>query len=296
MNLIDIFKRFPDQESCIAHLEEQRWGDTPVCPLCGSIKVARKRENQLVGRWNCHDCHSSFNVLSKTIFQKTKVPLQKWFLAFALLSNAKKSVSSHQLARDLELTQPTAWYMAQRIRRAMADDMYTYMLGGTVEADETYVGGRPRKGNNPKSTGKSKRGRGTDKMPVVGAVERGGRVIAEPTVNVDRATINQFITAHVTPSSTLITDQFVSYGDMRLFVKDHLMVDHSVTYVDGEKHTNTIENFWSLLKRAWLGTHHQYSRKWAIAYIVEACFKYNMRKAPDTFERLLGIAIGAERW
>ena len=144
MNLITIFQRYPDQESCIEHLERVRWGDEAHCPHCGSIKVARKADGFRVGRWNCHDCKASFNVLSGTIFEKTKVPLQKWFMAIGLMVNAKKSISSFQLARDLDMNQKSAWYMQQRIRAAMAADQAP-MLQGIVEADETYVGGKPRK-------------------------------------------------------------------------------------------------------------------------------------------------------
>ena len=149
MNLITICTRFPTQHDCLIHLESVRWGDTPRCPHCDSDKVARKADGQRIGRWNCHSCHSSFNVLSKTIMQKTKIPLQKWFLAIGLMVNAKKSVSSYQLSRDLEVNQPSAWYMQQRIRQAMAENQADW-LSGIVEADETYVGGRPRKGNQRK--------------------------------------------------------------------------------------------------------------------------------------------------
>ena len=122
MNIVSVFESFPDQHACIAHLERVRFGDKPYCPLCGGVKVARKVENDVVGRWNCHGCKSSFNVLSGTVMQKTKIPLQKWFLAIAIAVNAKKSLSSHQLARDLELNQKTAWYLMQRVRAAMASE------------------------------------------------------------------------------------------------------------------------------------------------------------------------------
>lgn len=146
MNLITIFHRFPDQEACIEHLERIRFGNEPFCPHCGSLDVARKAERHRIGRWNCHDCKSSFNVLSKTVMQKTKVPLQKWFLAIGLIVNAKKSISSHQLARDLDLNQKTALFMQERIRASMASEDKR-LLHGIVEADETYVGGKPRKSN-----------------------------------------------------------------------------------------------------------------------------------------------------
>ena len=162
MNLFDILTRFPDQQSCIAHLERIRFGDEPYCPLCGGMDVARKKDRNRVGRWNCHDCKSSFNVLSKTIMQQTQVPLQKWFCAIALIVNAKKSLSSCQLARDLDLTQQTAWYMQQRIRAAMASKQLP-LLKGIIEADETYVGGRPRRRRNRKNNDNQKTREGEER-------------------------------------------------------------------------------------------------------------------------------------
>ncbi len=148
MNLLAIFTRFPDQEACIEHLETLRWGDGPHCPHCGSTSVAVKADQYRVGRWNCHGCKSSFNALSGTIFEKTKIPLQKWFMAIGLVVNAKKSLSSCQLARDLDITQQSAWYMLKRIRAEMASKQSEILLQGVVEADETYLGGKPRKRNN----------------------------------------------------------------------------------------------------------------------------------------------------
>ena len=145
---------------------------------CGVVgECARKQERDKVGRWNCHSCKSSFNVLSGTIFQGTHVPLQKWFLVIALIMNAKKSLSSCQLARDLALNQKTAWYMQQRIRSEMANKQGLILLKGIIEADETYVGGKPRKRNKRDDDKPDKRGRGTKKTPVVGAVECGGRPV-----------------------------------------------------------------------------------------------------------------------
>ena len=148
MNLIEIMRRFPDQKSCIDFLESIRWGDTPKCTHCGSKKINTRHENKqnLIGRYNCQDCKASFKVTCNTIFHGTRQPLQKWFLAISLMINAKKSLSSHQLARDLELNQMTAWAMMQKIRAEMATKGNT-LLKGIIEADETYIGGKPRKGN-----------------------------------------------------------------------------------------------------------------------------------------------------
>ena len=293
MNLIQVFQRFPDHESCIEHLERVRWNDNPNCPLCESPRVARKADGERIGRWNCHECKSSFNVLSGTIFQKTKVPLQKWFLAIALILNAKKSLSSHQLARDLDLNQKTAWYMAMRIREAMSGD--TEMLSGIVEADEAYIGGKPRKPNNhgpndPKPPA-AKRGRGTKKLPIIGAVERGGKVIARPSEKTDSFALTEFIRSNVEQDALLITDNYPAYNRLDRMMR-RAVIDHSVQYVDGMVHTNTIEGFWSLLKRAWYGQHHHYSRIWAVAYVIEACFKYNARNQTNPFGRFLQSAMG----
>ena len=290
MDLIKVFQRFPDHESCIEHLERVRWHDTPACPLCGSVTVARKAENDRIGRWNCHGCKSSFNVLSGTIFQKTKVPLQKWFLAISLVLNAKKSLSSHQLSRDLDLNQKTAWYLVMRIRQAMVDE--GTLLSGIVEADEAYIGGKPRKRNRRDDDTPNPRGRGTDKLPIIGAVERGGKVVAKPSLKVDVAALTSFLNETVDEASLLVTDSWIGYQQMRRHMR-HITVDHATHYVDGLAHTNTIEGFWSLLKRAWYGTHHHYSKGFAIAYAVEACFKYNIRNAVNPFESFIKSTVGA---
>jgi len=287
MNMIEIFERFPDQQACISHLERIRWGDAPHCPHCGSVKVARKRENHLVGRWNCHGCRSSFNVISGTLLEKTKVPLQKWFLAIGLMVNAKKSLSSHQLARDLHLNQKTALYMQERLRAIMLDTD-TDLLKGIVEADETYVGGKPRKGRKRDDDGDggtpAKRGRGTDKTPVVGAVQRGGSVVAQVASNLTGKSLLGFLRLNVRQKgTTLITDEFRAYNEAKRYFENSKTINHAKAYADGETHTNTIEGFWSMLKRAWYGSHHHYTKNRMPLYVAEACWKYNHRRDPDCF-------------
>ena len=285
MNLISVFSQFPNQQACIDHLEAIRWPEKAFCPLCQSDRVARKVEGQKVGRWNCHNCTSSFNVLSGTIFQGTRVPLQKWFLAISLMANAKKSLSSFQLARDLELNQKTAWFMQQRIRAAMAGDDGE-LLQGIIEADETYLGGKPHhKDKN------NKRGRGASgKTSVVGAVERKGDVKAQVTDDTKGKTVLGFIEQSVDPEdSALITDEYKAYTNAYRLMP-HRVISHSEGYVDPDDktlHTNTIEGFWSLLKRAWYGSHHKYTKGWSPLFVAEACWKYNHRKDTDAFNGLL---------
>ena len=287
MDLMTIFQRFPDQEACIEHLERVRWGDFPACPRCGSIGVAPKSDGFRVGRWNCHDCHVSFNVLSGTIFEKTRIPLQKWFMAIGLVVNAKKSMSSYQLARDLDLNQKSAWYVLQRIRSQMATEQEDILLQGIVEADETYVGGRPRKGNKRTDDRPAPRGRATSKTPVIGAVERGGSVTAKVASDLSGRGVMQFIREAVSPDgSLLITDEYGAYRATRE-IMPHAVINHSVRYADGDTHTNTIEGFWSLLKRAWYGAHHHYQRHYMPLYVAEACWKYNQRGNGNTFGSFL---------
>ena len=265
MNLMTIFTRFPDQEACIAHMEKIRWGDSPRCPHCNSSRVARKQEKGRIGRWNCHGCKSSFNVLNGTVFEKTRLPLQKWFLAIGLMVNARKSLSSCQLARDLDMKQKGAWYMQQRIRAAMLTEQKA-LLQGVVEADETYVGGKPRKGNRRTTTSESTpppphnpRGRGTRKTPVIGAIERGGRVVARVADDLTGKGILRFLRDTVDPQGTLlITDEYRAYNAANGLYR-RAVINHRKQYADGDTHTNTMEGFWALLKRAWFGSHHHYS-------------------------------------
>ena len=284
MNLMTVFVRFPDQVSCFEHLERVRWGDNPHCPLCGSVSVAPRAERHRIGRWNCHGCKSAFNVLSGTIFEKTKIPLQKWFVGIALIVNAKKSLSSCQLARDLELNQKSAWYLMQRVRAEMASKQGKILLQGIVEADETYIGGKPRKGNRRDNDGPgAPRGRATRKTPVIGAVQRGGEVVAQVASDLSGRGVMRFINNVVDPlGSLLITDEYKAYRAVRKRVK-HAVINHSECYAEGNTHTNTIEGFWSLLKRAWYGQHHHYTKKHTPLYVAEATWKYNHRSDGDAF-------------
>ena len=286
MNLITIFSLYPDQESCIEHLENIRWHDEASCPHCGSLHVARKTDSGRVGRWNCHDCKSSFNVLSGTVFEKTRIPLQKWFLSIGLIVNAKKSLSSYQLARDVDLTPQTALYVQHRIRAAMASQQAP-LLRGIVEADETYVGGKPRKRNNRDDNTPNPRGRGTKKTPIIGAVERGGNVTARVATDLTGKGLLRFIKDTVDPhGSLLVTDEYKGHKKVHSYL-DHAVINHSVRYADGETHTNTIEGFWSLLKRAWYGSHHHYSKSYTPLFVAEANWKYNHRKDQDGFGSFL---------
>ena len=293
MNLIEVMERSPDQESCIDHLERVRWKQgTPICPKCESKDVVRKTEDGIgrVGRYNCHECKTSFKVTCGTVFHGTKIELQKWFLAISLILNAKKGLSSHPLARDLDLNQKTAWYILTRIRAEMADKVNSILLQGIIEADETYIGGKPRKENKKEDREPAPRGRGTSKTAIIGAVARGGQVIAEVAKGLTGREILEFIRRVVTiKASELMTDEYHAYNALSRDMK-HQVINHQEQYVDGDKHTNTIEGFWSMLKKAYYGTHHHYSTIYTPLYVHERCYVYNNSHCEAT-EKLFSVSL-----
>ncbi len=293
MDLIEVMQRFPDQNACIEHLEKIRWKGEPRCPHCDSRKIYKRlseTETGRIGRWKCETCGVSFKVTQGTVFHGTKIALQKWFLAISLMVNAKKSLSSHQLARDLKMNQSTAWSIMHRIRGEMAKKS-DVLLQGIIEADETYIGGKPRKRNKKEDREPVKRGRGTSKTAVIGAVERGGKVVAKVADDLTGRTILNFIQDNVDMlGSELMTDEFRGYQQVSREMK-HRIINHKEQYVDGEVHTNTIEGFWSLLKRAWYGQHHHYKTVYTNLYVAETCYKYNYRNIDSIFDKFVNESM-----
>ncbi len=277
MDLIMIMEMFPDQAACIAYLEQLRWQGSPECPHCESTHINKRNETATgrIGRWNCHDCHSTFKVTSGTMFVGTQIALQKWFLAIALMANAKKSLSSCQLARDLGLKQRTAWRIMMCIRAEMGKD--NVLLQGIVEADETYIGGSSRKDYDKEEGEPRKRGRGTAKDAVMGAVARGGKVVAELVSDIAGEPIADFIRRVVnTEDAKLYTDPFKGYTEIGKEM-EHQTINRSEQWVADGIHTHTMEGFWSFVKRAGYGSHHHYSTGYTPLYLAEACYKYNYR-------------------
>lgn len=295
MNLIEVFQSFQTQEQAVDYLETVRWRGRPVCPYCKSESVGRHASGDRAAvRWQCRECSRAFAVTVGTIFHGTHIGLKKWFLVLGLMLNAKKSASAYQIARDLGMRRPTVWSMMHRIRTAMANDgEQAELMYGIVEADEVYIGGKPRKGNGGRNGKPAKRGRGTAKTPVVGVMERGGRVMARAFDKRDLTSkgLRKFIERFVDcAASVLMTDEFPGYYGMAE-VMEHATVNHQVEYSNGMVHTNSIEGFWSSVKRAWYGSHHHYSVKFINLYIAEACYKFNTRKAPATLESALGLMV-----
>lgn len=291
MNIIQVFQQLPTQEDCVKHLESARWPDGPICPYCAS---RNNGENKKELRHYCNNCKTSFSVTVGTIFHRTHLPLQKWFLAIALILNAKKDISALQLSRDLEVNKNTAWRMSMQIRKAMSQTKQRELLTGVVEMDECYVGGKPRKGKKYGDDDKPKRGRGTKKAPVIGAVERGDKVKAK-TVKKDKMKgkdLRAFVSENVDlTTSHLMTDKYRGYIGMSRMLP-HSVIKHQVWHVDGDIHTNTIEGFWALLKRSMFEQFHSVSRKHLQRYIDELCYRHNSRANDYVFDLTISRALG----
>ena len=286
MNIIQIYKKFPTQKSCIEHIEKKRWQDKAICPYCKSNRTTKMKNE---ARHHCNNCNTSFSATVGTIFHHTHLDLQKWFLAISLILNAKKGISSRQLARDIEVNKNTAWRIQMQVRKAMVE--YGELLKGIVEMDETYIGGKPRKSDEIQH----KRGRGTRKAAVVGMVERNGKVKAQhqDKDKLKFQDLQKIVKENIdTLQTPLMTDDYRGYTPISKII-EHKIINHSQKqYTDGDIHTNTIEGFWSLLKRGIVGQYHKVSIKYLNKYIDEFCFKYNHRNNDDIFDLVINNAVG----
>ncbi len=215
-SIIAVYRRWPTAEDCLTHLEQVRWGNSPSCPYCRSEKISKHTEVGRRSRWQCSLCRKSFSVTVGTIFHNSHVDLQRWFLLISLMFSAKKGLSAMQAARDLEMRRATVWSMMHRIRAAMQDD--DKLLSGLVEMDEAYVGGKPRKSNRKDDNDPgAPRGRATNKTPVVGAVERGGRVKARKVEKEEMtsADMERIVRAMMDcPATVLTTDEYPGYSSL----------------------------------------------------------------------------------
>jgi transposase-like protein len=287
-SIVAVYRRWPTKADCINHLETVRWGDKPTCAYCGAERVSRNRDasrEATAERWKCQRCLRSFSVTVGTIFHNTHVDLQRWFLLISLMMSAKKGLSAMQAARDLEMRRPTVWSMMHRIRKAMIDD--GELLSGLVEMDEAFIGGKPRKGTHKDMDDDGPRDPGA-KSPVVGAVARRGKVKAkvlkrdELTATVFRALVHDWM---ILKQTVLTTDELPSYRNLGDIIP-HRTINHSRAYSQrdesfdrgfGVTHTNTIEAFWSIVRRAIIGQFHHVSQKYLPLYMREICYRYNDR-------------------
>jgi transposase-like protein len=269
--LIQMMAAFPDEQSAIDHFTAIRWADGAYCPLCGSTKVYHFSDKRT---HKCGDCRKRFSIKVGTIFEDSKIELRKWMMAIWLITSHKKGIASTTLAKDLGVTQKTAWFMLHRLRHAARTQSFNKPLDGEVEIDETYVGGKVA--NRHKGDPKNKRG--TDgKTAVIGAIERGGKVVATVIDSTATATLDGFAHAVIAPGAKVSTDEHSGYRHLgRTF--DHGVVRHGAgEYVAAGHHTNSIEGYWSLLKRQIVGIHHYVTPKHLNRYVSENAWRFNLR-------------------
>jgi len=280
-------RHFPDEEACCAYLVGKRWPKGVRCPRCGAENVTELKGNPW--HWQCYECAPQtsyrFSHITGTIFENTNKPLRDWFRVIHLMLTSKKGMSGLQIYRFMGFgSYKTAWYMCHRIRAALADRDFE-KLAGIVEVDETFVGGKAKsRHKDRRGGGGGTGGVGSGKAVVAGAVRRKGNVVARVIENVRASTLTAFV--HETVShkvSLLCTDQWVGYKHLDKEYP-HVVVDHAKgDYVVGAIHTNTIEGFWSLIKRGCVGTFHKVSKKYLPLYVAEFQFRYNNRENADIF-------------
>jgi transposase-like protein len=288
----DIAIHFQEQSTCIEYITQLRWQGAVKCAFCGHDHVYElKGANK---RYKCASCRKHFSAIKGTIFENSTVSLSKWFMAIFILSTHRKGISSVQVARDIGVTQKTAWFMMQRVRNAFKMQSFSYgKLGNdkTVEVDESYIQGKPSNMHKKKRERIEKEGN-PNQISVVGAVERGGEVRAQVIEKTNYENIIPFLVKSVHQGSKLMTDEHVVYGTMeRLY--DHQTIKHMIKeYVRGDVHTNTIENFWSVLKRGIYGTYHFISTKHVQNYLEEFAFRFNHRDYTEAqrFDKLVSLS------
>lgn len=290
LTLDQIMQHFSTDERAREYLEAVRWPNGPRCPHCGNADtdriyaiVANPEKKVRAGLRECAECHSQFTVTVGTIFEDSHVPLRKWLVAWYLLCSSKKGFSALQLQRSLGLgSYRTAWFMMHRIRYALRDPSFSGKLSGTVEADETYIGG---------TVHGMKRGYRGNKTPVVALVERGGRVRSMPMQHVTGKNLHKVLSEHVEPSAVLMTDDLAAYRKPGKAFADHHAVNHSAgEYVRGNAHTNTVEGYFSILKRGLDGIYHHIGKGYVPQYLGEFDFRYNTRKASDGERTRIGLS------
>jgi len=289
-NLLELQRYFTTEKICVEYLEQQRWGNTPACPHCGTIDpyktVTRSKRPELARtfdyRCRSKECFKKFNALSKTIFENTKIDLKTWYAAIYIGTAHKKGISSLQLSRDLGITQKSAWFVNHRVREMLKAELPT-TLKGTVQVDESYFGGKTKNKHQSKRQEIIKSGKSLkEKIPVVGLLEKDGKVIAFVTENTGAKTLKGLMYKHVEENSTVVTDGYKPYKGIKKHY-NHVVVkgDTGRFVIDNKFHTQNIENFWSIFKRGYIGIYHYMSKKHLQRYCEEFSYRYNTRGITD---------------
>jgi transposase-like protein len=278
--LMEVNVYFSDPRTCVEFMARMRWGaDGPACPRCESKRLSFL-ETRLM--WKCLDCQKQFSVKVNSIFEDSPIGLDKWLCAMWLIANCKNGVSSYEIARDVKVSQKAAWFMLQRIRHAMATGTFT-KLKGEIEVDESFIGGAARfmhKDRKIKAFGAARGAMDGNKTIVTGILERKGKVRATVVHDRKKKTLAPFVLGNVEKGATIHSDEFSKgwYADDQFI---HNVVNHAVEYVNGNVHTNGMENFWSLLKRGLKGTYISVEPFHLFRYVDEQVWRYNHRKDED---------------
>jgi transposase-like protein len=273
-SIFDFIKTLPDEATCVQYLEEIRWAGIVVSPFDETSKVYKCKG----GRYMCKNTGKYFNVKVGTIFEDTKIPLTKWFMALYIFSSHKKGISSYQLAKDISVTQKTAWFMLHRLRFMFSHPVFKEMLSGVVEADETYIGGKTTFKHKNKRDSDNAAGTGTiNKAPIFGMAQRGGNVMTQGIKKADQATIHPIIKGHLAPGSILITDGHGAYKGLGKFYRHEALEHEQGEFARNQYHTANIDCFWSQLKRGITGLYHHITPKHIYLYAQEFTLRYNTR-------------------
>ena len=288
-SILELLKVLPSEQACITHFEKLRWNGIITSPFDPNSKVYKCANN----KYKCKNTGKYFNVKTGTVFESSKISLRNWFYVLYVFVNHKKGISSHQLARDMKITQKSTWFMLHRLRLGFECPIFKIILKGVVEIDETFIGGKNKNRHWDKKVPHCQGRNWKDKIPVWGAIERGGNLIVRAVPNTQRKTLEKVIRENIKEGSTVNTDEYKAYNNLHKWFK-HQQINHSAKqYANGKVHTNTIEGAWSQLSDI-INTYRHVDRKYAQRYINEFTFRYNTRNYSDweRFELMLSLAIG----